>query len=102
MDKSGTWPDFEPGYFREGEAAKFANVSRALLRKWRRLGIGPPYIRLGKRLVLYERKDLEAFLGRHRVAVERHDRLASCCAGTAPTKSAFVERAREISKEGGG
>ncbi len=46
----------------EAEAARFLRCSRALLRKWRTKGGGPPFIRLGQRLVRYRTGDLEGWL----------------------------------------
>jgi hypothetical protein len=35
--------------------------------EWRRLGIGPPYIRIGRRCVRYRYGDLLDYIARHRV-----------------------------------
>jgi predicted DNA-binding transcriptional regulator AlpA len=45
----------------EQQAASFLCCSRALLRKWRRNGGGPPFIRLG-RLVRYRLSNLQEWL----------------------------------------
>ena len=50
----------------EHEAASMLGCSAALLRKWRRLGDGPSYSKLG-RLVRYRQEDIQAFLEAHRV-----------------------------------
>lgn len=42
-------------------AAKVIGMSRRTLEKWRALGKGPPYLKLGRR-VLYSTTDLEAWL----------------------------------------
>lgn len=47
---------------RESEVQTRWRVSRALLRKWRRLGGGPPFVKLG-RSVRYRELDLEKWLG---------------------------------------
>ncbi len=47
-------------------AAKFIGVSRRTLEKWRYVGGGPPYLKLGRR-VLYSMSDLEVWVkGRER------------------------------------
>jgi hypothetical protein len=45
----------------ERSAAALLAVSVALLRKWRRTGGGPPYLRIG-RLVRYRLSDLRNFM----------------------------------------
>ena len=45
----------------EKQASERMNVSVALLRKWRRVGGGPPYCKLGS-LVRYSEGDLMAFI----------------------------------------
>ena len=42
-------------------AAKVIGMSRRTLEKWRTLGKGPPYLKLGRR-VLYSSTDLEAWI----------------------------------------
>jgi len=49
----------ETPYMRTEAAAAFLKVSPRTLEKWRRLGIGPKFVRLGRRLVLYDRRELE-------------------------------------------
>lgn len=43
-------------------AAQYLSVSEARLHRWRRLGYGPAYLRLGKRSVRYRTADLEHYL----------------------------------------
>ena len=50
----------------ERAAAEYAGVSVALLRKRRRLGLPPPFIRISTRIV-YSRSDIDSFLAKHRV-----------------------------------
>jgi len=50
----------------EKQASQRMNVSVALLRKWRRVGGGPPYCKLGS-LVRYSESDLMAFIEQNRV-----------------------------------
>lgn len=45
----------------ERQAANMLGCSVALMRKWRRLGQGPSYRRLG-RLIRYTQADIQAFL----------------------------------------
>lgn len=56
-------------YLREKAVAREYPPSRSLLRKWRRNGNGPDYIRLN-RMVLYSRKALEEFFARHTVTAK--------------------------------
>ena len=51
----------------ERQAAEFLNCSVAALRRWRLLGQGPAFCRLG-RLIRYRQADLVAFLDTNRVA----------------------------------
>lgn len=37
-----------PGYTPEAETAEELNVSVRLLRKWRQLGLGPPYVEIAR------------------------------------------------------
>ncbi len=46
-------------------AANFVGVSRRTLEKWRYEGSGPPYLKLGRR-VLYCLPDLEEWINRRR------------------------------------
>lgn len=45
----------------ESELARQANISTAVLRKWRREGKGPRFVKLG-RLIRYLVKDVEVWL----------------------------------------
>lgn len=51
------------------EAAKFLNISVSCLRNWRCQRKGPPYVKIGKR-VLYRVEDLNSFLAHHRIEPE--------------------------------
>jgi excisionase family DNA binding protein len=46
----------------EQEAAAYLGCSVGLLRKWRLFRQGPAYVRLGGRLVRYERSALDAYI----------------------------------------
>ncbi len=49
------------------QAATYLSVERATLKKWRSLGTGPTYARLGSKVV-YLIEDLDEFLRAHRVS----------------------------------
>ena len=49
-------------FISEYEAAKLIGVACVTMRRWRRLGIGPAWHRLGPRLIRYEREACLAFL----------------------------------------
>jgi excisionase family DNA binding protein len=44
------------------EAAKYLQLSRSTLAKWRMKGEGPPFHRCGARLVYYSRPEIDAWL----------------------------------------
>ena len=47
----------------EAETAKILRVSERTLQRWRELGVGPAFTRLGRRIV-YSRKAIEEFIAR--------------------------------------
>lgn len=51
----------------EKAVASVLNCRTATLRNWRSLGKGPPYVKIGERLVRYHRAGLAAFIG-HKAA----------------------------------
>ena len=53
-------------YYRTSDPELAVIASRGTLAKWRCMGIGPPFIRFGGR-ILYLGKDLNDWLDRHRV-----------------------------------
>lgn len=53
------------------DAAKFLGVSIPTLYKWRRLKIGPDFVKFGYHLVRYYPADLRAFVARHHSHVIR-------------------------------
>jgi len=57
------------GLLSEEEAAKYLGLSQACLRKRRRLGKTPAYIRIGRR-ILYQLQDLDALIASGRVDPE--------------------------------
>jgi predicted DNA-binding transcriptional regulator AlpA len=50
-----------PETLNEKQVADYLNMSTAILHKWRRLQMGPKFLRIG-RLVRYRRSDLERWL----------------------------------------
>ena len=50
----------------EEDGAQYLGMSKAWLRKQRRFGAGPAYVRLGRRIV-YMRSDLDALIQRGRI-----------------------------------
>ena len=47
---------------RVGEAAKYVGLPASTLNKMRRTGGGPPFIKIGVNIVLYDTDDLDAWL----------------------------------------
>jgi predicted DNA-binding transcriptional regulator AlpA len=60
----------------ESELARQASISTAVLRKWRREGKGPRFVKLG-RLVRYLTRDVDAWLDEQAVRTENQSRVAS-------------------------
>jgi len=50
-----------PARLTANEAAEYLRVSPLTLQDWRHKRIGPPYFKVGKRVV-YQRSDLDAFM----------------------------------------
>ena len=63
-------------YLRGGEAAELIGVSVRTLEKYRCTGGGPPFLKVGSR-VLYLREDVEAWLQRHRCRNTSDDNYAA-------------------------
>ncbi|WP_241694349.1 helix-turn-helix domain-containing protein [Komagataeibacter melomenusus] len=63
-------------YLRGGEAAELIGVSIRTLEKYRCTGGGPPFLKVGSR-VLYLREDVEAWLQRHRCQNTSDDNYAA-------------------------
>jgi len=51
----------------ERETADILSCSEAALRRWRRLGTGPAFVKIG-RLIRYSEQDLAAWIGGQRKA----------------------------------
>jgi len=56
------------------QAAKFLNLKPQTLMNWRHRRCGPPYHRLGGRII-YDLADLEAYLARHRIVPEGQEKV---------------------------
>ncbi len=52
-----TGPEAAGGYLRERELAERWKVSGRMLGRWRQNGDGPPFIRVGRRRILYRLAD---------------------------------------------
>lgn len=65
---------------REPAAAKILGVSKAALRRWRREGRGPSFVRL-ERAIGYRLADLERFLAANTVAPKSATAPAACSRG---------------------
>ncbi|MGH9697947.1 MAG: helix-turn-helix transcriptional regulator [Candidatus Acidiferrales bacterium] len=48
------------------QTAKIIGVSHALLQSWRDRHVGPPYVKLSRRMVVYPSADLERWLEERR------------------------------------
>lgn len=57
---------------RQSEAAEYLNLSPRTLENWRYRGGGPRFVRLGRRLVVYQLEDLDAFIA-ERIVVSTSD-----------------------------
>ena len=62
------------------EAAVYLGNSARTLARWRSLGLGPSYIRVGGK-VRYLRRDLDEWLARHRIHPVREELPAECGGG---------------------
>lgn len=51
----------QPEILSERQVAEYLNMSAASLRKWRRLGDGPKFVKIG-RAVRYKRQDVDTWL----------------------------------------
>jgi hypothetical protein len=60
----------------EEEAAIFLRVTRFTLRKWRRSGGGPRFVRCGQRCIRYARTDIDAWLCDNKFASNAHEQSA--------------------------
>jgi predicted DNA-binding transcriptional regulator AlpA len=49
--------------YRTQAAAERIGISASTMEKWRPAGIGPPFVRIGRRAIGYKESALDAFLG---------------------------------------
>lgn len=52
-----------PSMINDLDLAKWLGISRKTLQKWRSLGMGPPYVKFGTKVV-YRVEDIEAYIQR--------------------------------------
>ena len=55
---------------RAKQAAQYIGMAPSTLAKWRMRNCGPRYIRAGKRIVVYRRRDLDRWLDEHELAAQ--------------------------------
>ncbi len=59
-------------YLTDAQLCLMVNVTPRTTNQWRRDGVGPAYVRVGPRRILYRRRDVETWLSsrtfRHRAA----------------------------------
>ena len=55
----------EKRYYRSNEAAEYLGVTEKTLRKWSRANL-IPYSRPGGKILLFDKRDLDAFIEKHR------------------------------------
>ncbi len=63
--------------FTEAEAASYLGLKVYTLRKWRREGSGPEYIRCGARLIRYMQADIDSWLGQRKFQSNAHELSAT-------------------------
>lgn len=61
----------------ETEAAALLQVTRFALRKWRRSGLGPRFVRCGGRLVRYVQADIDSWLAQRKFHSNAHELSAA-------------------------
>lgn len=69
-----------PVGFTEAEAASYLGLKVYTLRKWRREGSGPEYIRCGARLIRYMQADIDFWLNQRKFQSIAHE-LSSASKG---------------------
>jgi predicted DNA-binding transcriptional regulator AlpA len=51
---------------RTKQAAQYIGSTESTMEKWRVAGIGPPFIRLGSRIIVYDTQDLDSYMAGQR------------------------------------
>lgn len=52
-------------YLTTKEAAEYVRTAPRTLERWRAIGISPPYVKIGRK-ILYDKHDLIEWLNRHK------------------------------------
>lgn len=52
-------------YLNTEQAARYLGLSKVRLEMWRCRGGGPPYVRIGTRIIRYRRSQLDAWMAEH-------------------------------------
>jgi predicted DNA-binding transcriptional regulator AlpA len=73
----GDYSNQRPVGFTEGEAASYLGLTVYTLRKWRREGSGPEYIRCGSRLIRYMQADIDSWLAQRKFHSNAHELSAA-------------------------
>ena len=61
-------------YLKSKEAAQYLGAAYLTLEKWRSLGQGPAFTRIGK-FIRYDKQDLDVFMNRHRYESDDSPRI---------------------------
>ena len=75
MDHATTNP--QNAVLTETEAAALLQVTRFALRKWRRSGLGPRFVRCGGRLIRYMQADIDSWLSQRKFNSNAHELSAA-------------------------
>lgn len=59
------------GYIREDDAVDVTGVTRRTLRLWRQQRYGPPWVKMGRDVILYPKQGILDWLKANEVRVER-------------------------------
>jgi len=63
-------------------AAPYIGSTESTMEKWRVTGIGPPFIRLGSRIVVYDTEDLDAYMAARRACSTSDRTTVAALVGT--------------------
>lgn len=56
-----------PLYFSEQGAATYCGITEHLFESLHKKGVGPAYIKLTRKTIIYAKRDLDTWLGEHRI-----------------------------------
>ncbi len=62
----------------ENQVSERLKVSARALQRWRALGVGPAFVRIGPRFVRYESSDVDAFVASGRAGSLAEERARTC------------------------